>query len=89
MTAADRPNSKGEGTIQYKKYAIDENEVSKRGVESTLYVTAVDGVVKEYTLRKVSRRYLDERRKGCKNQHLGTLRLFEKYWVNKKGFVEC
>ena len=72
---------------EHKKYVKDEKEVTKRGVETTIYVTAVDGIIKEYVYKAVSRPDLSER--TCKNRHLGTLRQFERFWVNEKGYVEC
>jgi hypothetical protein len=73
--------------IEHKKYVKDQKKVRKDGVETTLYVTAVNGIVGEYTQKSISVPY--PTKITCKNKHLGTLQQFEKYWVHKNGYMEC
>jgi hypothetical protein len=68
--------------VEHKKYVKDQKYVRDRGVESTIYVTAVDGIVKKYVIKSVSRS--DPGSIGCRNRHLGTLRNFERYFVHEK-----
>lgn len=56
--------------IEHKKYVKDEKYVRDHGVESTIYVTAVDGIVKKYVIRSVSRS--NPGKIGCRNRHLGS-----------------
>ena len=67
--------------IIHKKYVKDEKKAREDGVESTLYVTAINGIVREYQFTKKS--------DPCRNKHLGTLQQFERYWVRRNGFMEC
>jgi hypothetical protein len=64
-----------------------EKYVRDHGVASTIYVTAVNGIVKKYIVKSASRS--DPGIIGCKNRHLGSLRDFERFWVHKRGYIEC
>jgi hypothetical protein len=73
--------------VEHKKYVKDEKYIRDHGVEHTIYVTVVDGIVKKYVIKSVSRS--DPGSIGCRNRHLGTLRNFERFWVHEKGYIEC
>jgi hypothetical protein len=61
--------------VEHKKYVKDEKYVRDHGIEKKIYVTAVDGIVKKYVIKSVSRS--DPGNIGCKNRHLGSLHDFD------------